>query len=356
MTTKFLLLFSTLGAAIAPAQNEAIFPDEYEAVAEGPFDSPRVPFARGISRVMFVYEAVDIAVPTGNQITRIGFREDGTLTAMDPGRVLQLEIRMGYTTETAATISGTFATQYSGTPVTVFGPAMLTLPNLRDSANPLPNGQFFVPFSTPFQYDPSQGNLLVEYLVYGNNAGGAPWNYRLDRADYYATRNYGPGGCQHSGGQTPTLTIANMRPGSNYSTTLASAPQSAFAVLSIVPGAQLVAPYSLQNLVPGIAPTCTGQIPLVGNLPLTGLTSASGAKTWTFAIPNDPSFADFRFASQAAVFDFFAPGGAVVSPGGEVTVGVSPRCSVVVGVGPPITTPSGTVTRNYCPVTFFTHQ
>ncbi|MCA8949310.1 MAG: hypothetical protein KDE27_07395 [Planctomycetes bacterium] len=350
---RFLLPL-LLGGALA-AQTTTIFPDEYVAVPEGPGNSPNLPLASGTSRVQVLYEGVDLAIPSGHQITKLGFRQDGALTQLDTGRGLQLEIRMGYSSEDSATMGSNFANNYATTPVTVFGPALYTLPDLRDTANPLPNGQFFINLTTPFTYNPSLGNLVVDYWIYGNSGGGTPFNYRLDRADYYSPVTYGPVGCPGSNG-TPNLTVDPTRPGLFYSTRLSSAPGSSFAVLVIVPGGQLQTPVSLQSLLPGVQASCTGQVNLAGALSLTGVTGSTGVKSWSFAIPNNPSFNDFDWASQALIFDFFAPGGAVVSNGAHVLTGVRPRTAIVSASGPPQLATTGSVQRNYCPVPFFVHQ
>jgi hypothetical protein len=75
-----------------------------------------------------------------------------------------------------------FDQNYATTPTTVFGPGLFTLPNLRDPSSPLPNGVFWLTLATPFVFNPANGNLVVEYRIYGNSAGGAAFLYYLDRA------------------------------------------------------------------------------------------------------------------------------------------------------------------------------
>lgn len=355
-----LLPFALLPAMLLPgaltSQTLTVFPDEYANVAEGPFNSPNYPFAYGTSRVQIVYEAVDLAIPAGHQIRRLAYRQDRTVTTMNPGRTLQLEVRMGYTSHTATTFTSTFANNYTTPPVTVFGPAMYALPNLRDNNNPLPNDLFFLPLTTPFTYQPANGNLVVEYLVYGNSGGGTGWTYYLDRSDYVSPVTYGPAGCPHSGNQTPNLTATPTRPGSSYSSSCTNGPGSSFALLLITPAQQLTTPFDLQAMIPGIHPTCLGQVPLNGVMVLTDFTNTAGGASWYFSIPNNPGFADMYWASQAAFFDFFAPGGVVVSNGAQVLTGAAPRTSVLAANGPPATLTTGGVSRNYNPVTFFEHQ
>lgn len=354
---KPILIPSLLAlSAFLPAQTTTIFPDEYAAVNEGPFNSPNLPLAIGTSRVQVVYESVDLAIPSGHQITHLGYRQDRTLTVMDTGRTLQLEIRMAYTAHTAASLTTNFANNLAVTPVTVFGPTTFVLPNLRETANPLANDRFFIPLATPFVYQPANGNLVVEYLIYGNSGGGSSFNYRLDRGDYYSPVTYGPVGCPHSGNGTPNLTASGTRPGLSYSTTCSSSPANSFGVLLIVPGQALLAPFSLQGFVPAINPNCRGQVLVANAIQLSGTSNASGSASWSFALPNNQAYADFLWSSQTVFYDFFAPGSVVVSNGAQVLTGAQPRTSILYATGAPLTPVTGTVSRNYNPITFFVHQ
>lgn len=346
---------SLLGAAVA--QSPAIFPAEYSAVAEGPVDSANLPLAYGTSRVQVVYERTDLNIPTGRQIRRLGFRQDATYTNIDAGRSLQLEIRMGYSALATAAVTGNYDTNYASPPMTVFGPAVLTLPALRDPAAPLANGQFWITLTTPFPYNPGTNNLVVEYRVYGTSGGGAPFTWRLDRADYYSPTVLGPDGCAHSGGQTPRLTVDPVRTGSYYSSSLTAAPAQNLAVLALTTGTQLATPFSLQPFLPGIAPTCRGQVSLTNPLTLTTVTNSSGSGYISFLVPNTPAiYNDMYVTSQAVLLDFFAPGGAAVSNGAQVQIGIPPRCTTVYGAGPPSTVTAGAPWTNYCPVSFFDYQ
>lgn len=354
--TFSVLLSAALLATSALAQNVAVFPDEYVAVPEGPLNSPNLPLARGTSRVQCLYNQIDLAIPSGHVITKLGFREDATLTTLDNGTTLQLEIRMGWSTNDHVSMVTNFDNNYAAPPVTVFGPAVFVLPNLRDGANPLPNGQFFIPLTTPFQYVPNGQNLVVEYRVFGTTGGGAQFNYRLDRADYYSPRTYGPAGCPHSGGGTPNLTLAATRPGQNFTASVTSAPGNAPSFLAINLGTGLVPPYDLSGIF-GTAPACTGQMNPVG-LALLGPSTASsgGAVSWSFLIPNNEVWADYVISAQGIFLDFFSPGQIVVSNGGEVLTGARSRSSIVAAAGVPTTVTTGTKSSYYCPVAFFEHQ
>jgi hypothetical protein len=350
-----LLPFALITASTF-AQSVAVFPDEYAAVPEGPFNSPNYPLAFGTSRVQVLYDQIDLAIPSGHVITRLGFRQDATVTTIDAGRTLQLEVRMGWSTNTPTSMGTNFDANYAAPPVTVFGPAAFVLPNLRDGASPLPNGQFFLTLATPFPYVSGGQNLVVEYRVFGTSGGGSAFSYRLDRADYYSPRTYGPAGCPHSGNGVPNLTLAATRPGLAFSASVATGPGNSPGLLALNLGVGIVPPYSLGGVFAGINPLCTGQLNPVGLATLGGSTSSAGAVSWSFTIPNNPAFADYVISSQALFLDFFAPGGLVTSNGAEVLTGAQPRTSIVAAGGAPTTVTTGAKSSNYCPVAFFEHQ
>lgn len=351
-----ILLPFLLATGGAVAQSIAIFPDEYAAVAEGPFNSPNYPLAFGTSRVQVLYDAVDLAIPSGRTITRLGFRQDATLATLDTGRTLQLEVRMGWSANTPTTMVTNFDNNYAAPPVTVFGPAAFVLPNLRDGANPLPNGQLFLNLTTPFLYAPAGQNLVVEYRIFGTSGGGGSFNYRLDRADYYSPRTYGPAGCPHSGSGVPNLTFGAVRPGLNFTANLATGPGNSPGILALNVGVGIVPPYALTGVFGGINPVCTGQVSPIGLATLNGVTSSGGADSWSFLVPNNPVFADYLISGQALFLDFFAPGGLVVSNGAQVLTGAQPRTAIVAAAGAPTAVTTGSKSNNYCPVAFFEHQ
>ncbi|MCB9876577.1 MAG: hypothetical protein H6835_03155 [Planctomycetes bacterium] len=352
----FAILPSLLLVASLAAQSTAVFPSDYAAVPEGPLNSPNLPLANGTSRVMIVHDRRDLDVPVGASITRIGFRQDATITAMDTGRALQLEIRMGYTNNAATQPATSFDSNYDGAPVTVFGPALFALPNLRDANAPLQDGRFFVDLTTPFVYQPGGRNLVVEYRVFGNSVGGASFNYRLDRADFFSPVMQAGAGCQHSGGGVPTLGAAGVRVGQPLQLSATGCPANSVAVVFLTVGAELLPnPFPLSLVLPGTAPACSGWLAPGQLAMLTANTTASGGMSLSYTVPNDELLNDLFISHQALLLDFFAPGGVVSSNGVQVQVGIKPRASVLAVQGPP-SSPTGGLTQNYCPVTFFAWQ
>jgi hypothetical protein len=355
MNPRSFVPLVALAAGLA-AQTTVVFPAEYTAVAEGPLNSPNLPLAFGTSRVLVVYDRQDVTVPDGASITQIGFRQDTAVTTLDTGRSLQLEVRMGYTTASSSAPSTTFDTNYDGAPATVFGPALFQLPNLRDTASPLPNGQLFVTLTTPFVFVPAGRNLVVEYRINGNSGGGTSFNYRLDRADFFSPVLLGAPGCATSGNVVPQLTANPVRTGQTLTLTGSTGPANSFGVVAIDVGGRLVTPFPLGAVFGGIAPACTGQL-LPANLATLGAaTSTNGGFTASYTIPNVPALNDLWVAHQALLLDAFAPGSLVVSNGVEVQIGIKPRSSIVAAQGLPSQLTTGTLNANYCPVAFFTWQ
>jgi hypothetical protein len=355
MNHRSLLPLLAAASGLA-AQTTGVFPAEYAAVTEGPLNSPNLPLANGTSRVLVVYDRQDMAVPDGASITRVGFRQDATLTAMDAGRALQLEVRMGFTANSATAPATTFDANYDGAPVTVFGPALFQLPNLRDANAPLTDGRFFVDLATPFVYAPAGRNLVVEYRVFGNSGGGSSFNYRLDRADFFSPVLLGAPGCATSGNQVPELTASPVRTGQTLTLTGTKGPANSFGIVIVDVGGRLAPPLPLDLIFAGVSPTCTAQLVPASLATIGAATTTNGGFTASYAIPNNPALNDLWLAHQALLLDVFAPGGLVVSNGAEVQVGIRPRSSIVAAQGLPSTLVTGTLTANYCPVAFFTWQ
>jgi len=356
MNNLTIKLSSLLLCSAAFAQNVAIFPDEYVDVPEGPFNSFNLPFAKGVSRAQCLYDTVDIDIPSGNTISKIGFREDGQTTFTDNGVAMQIEIRMGWSTYDHQSMTTNFDNNYDAPPVTVFGPAIWTPPNLRDPANPLPNGELFITLDTPFSYVPAGRNLVVEYRITGTANGGAAFTYRLDRADFYSPISYGAAGCMHSGGGVPNHVVQPTRPGLSWSGSIQQGPANAPAFLAINVGLPLGTPFPLSTVFGGVSPTCTIQMPLTNTELFGGSTSSNGSANWSFVIPNDNIFADMTMSSQVFFFDFFSPGQIVISNGAEVKTGVRTRCSIVSANGQPASTTTGSKSQWYGPVTLFEHN
>lgn len=334
-------------AASLAAQLTVTFPSDHANVA-GAFATQNYPYSNGVSRIMLLYEAWDVGVAPGASIGRIGVRQDGVQTA--PGRSLQLEVRMGYTARTSANMLTNYDQNYAGPAQSVFGPALFALPAFVSTP---PGGQIvWLDLTTPFVWQPSNGNLLIEWRVSANSTGGAAFNYPLDRADFLSPVTSGSSvGCQHSGGQTATLTSQPTRIGGNWNLAINQGPASSAVLLAVQLGGALGAPVSLQPVLPGIQPTC--QIFVSGATAFFGATTGTtGYFQWVVPIPNNLAFNDLTIASQALFVDFFSPGGFVTSDGDQVQFGVAPAQTMLYSAGS-VSAITGLLWTNFGLVTLF---
>ena len=172
---KTTLLVSLAIAGSLSAQTTYTFPSDHAAIPNGTGYAPNFPYAYGVSRMQAEYDAWDLVIPANTSISRIGFRQDGTNAST--GHALHLEVLMGYTSNNAANLSGTYASNYAGTMTSVFGPALFTLPTLTSVGG----ATVWLNLTTPFVYNPpANQNLLVEWRVAANNNGNAAFTYYHD--------------------------------------------------------------------------------------------------------------------------------------------------------------------------------
>lgn len=102
-------------------QSVVALPFECTVLLEGLQNAPNRPFANGTSLVMIVDDASDMAVPVDASITRLGFGRVATLTTMDAGRYLELEVRMGFTTNSATAPSNACDANDDGPTTAILG-------------------------------------------------------------------------------------------------------------------------------------------------------------------------------------------------------------------------------------------
>jgi hypothetical protein len=354
MKTYTILGFLLLAGAAA-AQNTATFPSDHASIPNGRSSIYWFPYSYGVSRMMAVYESWDVNVPAGRQINRIGVRAEGT--TLSYGKSLQLEVRMGQTEKTSANLLSNYDSNYFGTPTTVFGPALFTLPDLNNPLNPNPTGNMvWLNLTTPYTFDPNK-NLLVEWRVIANNNGGAQFQYTLDSADFESPLATGPQGCTHSGSQIPLLESRRTAVGDTWYCDLSRAPANQLATWFVSVGAPLVPQYSLAPFLPGIAPACQGQIPFNNLFAVSATTGGGGSHTFSVPIPNRRIFNNMILSSQVLCTDVFAPGGFVVSNGDQIEIGIEPATAVIYHQGS-ATNATGSVSGNggINVITFFGHN
>lgn len=148
---------------ILPAQTVTYFAPSGHATNEGnAFNT--IPWWSGSGTYQQLHDAADLAnvLPGGiGAIKAIGLRKDGVQTSGVPTRNVDVQITLGTTAVTAATMSTTFATNLGGTPTVVLPMTNLNLPQLVQTSVPNPIGWSF-PFATPYPYFSTVGNLCWE--------------------------------------------------------------------------------------------------------------------------------------------------------------------------------------------------
>jgi hypothetical protein len=126
-----------------------------------------------------IYDADQVGVPFGATINGVSFRLDNAASAF-PAADLTLDrfdITMSSATNSAATMSGTFASN-EGADVTTVRSGPITIP--ANSYPPTADGGhrfgLFIPFTRPFVY---KGGPITMLLRNGNTSGASP-NFNID--------------------------------------------------------------------------------------------------------------------------------------------------------------------------------
>lgn len=114
--------------------------------------------------------------PTAFVMNGVALRWDNQTYLQIPGALVDLEINVGYTTKTPATISSTFAANFdSGAPVNVLPRQNVQLPDQNNPPATNPNDfQVLIPFPVTFAWTPQPGrNLLIEFVMRGSSLGSS---------------------------------------------------------------------------------------------------------------------------------------------------------------------------------------
>lgn len=120
--------------------------------------------------------------PTTMVLNAVALRWDNQNLLQIPGGLVDLEINVGYTTKTPATIGTTFAANFdSGAPVNVLPRQNVSFPdqNTPPATNPA-EFQVLLPWNTTFTWVPQPGrNLLIEFVMRGSSLGSS-FTYVMD--------------------------------------------------------------------------------------------------------------------------------------------------------------------------------
>ncbi|MEZ5963989.1 MAG: hypothetical protein R3F56_09115 [Planctomycetota bacterium] len=150
-----------LAAASLPAQTYNTAPDGF-ATVEGNSNNT-IPFWAQSGTYQQVHDAADLTNVFGPVavINSINLRKDGLVSSTVAGRAADFEFTLGVTTVSAITATGVFATNLGSAPQVVLPYTNINLPALANASVPNPIGWTF-PFTVPFTYTPSSGNLCWE--------------------------------------------------------------------------------------------------------------------------------------------------------------------------------------------------
>ena len=282
-------------------------------------------------------------LPVARTLRGLALRQDQNVSGVFRGYPIDLQIDVGYTTLTPATITTTFASNFdSGPPITVLPQRTVVLPDMNPIPNPVPSSFLVeIPFVNPFPYQPQAGrNLLVQVTQRGNGAGDQPFVYMLDAATntttsrLVSTPTATTGTVSHNAGlvmafsydgsssAVPLLTSTGEPVLANtFSVDVSQARPNAPALLLIGASNQSWngIPLPLPLAAAG-APGCS--LLAAGDTIVAVATDGSGRAAFTFAVPPDPTLLGARLFNQYAVFD---PGanamGLVWTRGGEGLIG-----------------------------------
>jgi hypothetical protein len=173
------------GGSTGPAavDNTAVLPVAFaNAHANSYTGNTNTPFASAPMQYQQVFLGSEL--PGAMLMTGIGVRRDDWQSGAYAGQTVDLEINLGFTTLTPATLTNTFASNFdSGPAINVLLRANVTLPALPST--PVPDPTVFnvhIPFTTPFVWPAGGGgkNLLLEIVNRGNSNGSLAFTYYLD--------------------------------------------------------------------------------------------------------------------------------------------------------------------------------
>lgn len=140
------------------AQTLVVVPNANETMNGN--NGSKIPFSQGGGRFQQIFEASQFSAITGPQrITEIAFRRDSSTTSFNV-TIADVQINLSTTSSTPLTLSSSYASNVGPDDLIVHtGP--LTLSASGTTVVPKPF-DITIPLDPGFDYDPSQGNLLLD--------------------------------------------------------------------------------------------------------------------------------------------------------------------------------------------------
>lgn len=296
---KQLLAF-LLPAAALVGQSLVAVPASHAAIDGS--SSTNVPFGRSVpTRVQYVYDGSLFAGP--GTITAVAFRLDGGTSAAS--KIVDCELSLSTAPLSLVNLSVDFAQNRGANATVVLPRQLLTLPAQAVGAVPNP---FLppIPLTTPFAYDPAQGPLVLEVVVFGQ----PPGTYTFDVTFVCTSPELpvGPPSCIGSNGLPVSVesTTPQVIWGRPWVPRLRDALPNTLAVMSLgtfdsAPWGGFLLPQDLQALG---APGCYLSIDMAATF--LGVTATDGTATFPFVVPNEPLLLGEWFRFQGGALDLQA--------------------------------------------------
>lgn len=305
---RHLLLTAVALLGSLSAQSPLPLPGSH-ATLEGS-SSTNVPFGRSVpTRVQYVYDGSLFAGPV--TITEVAFRLDGATGAA--AKLVDCEMSMSTSPLSLPNLAVDFASNRGANATVVLARQLLTLPAQASAAVPnafLPP----IPLTTPFSYDPAQGPLVLEIVVFGQ----PPGTYSLD-VTYVCTSpivEFGSAGCLGSNGQAVRVESVTTQVmwGRPWILRTHDAPANTISLLALgTTDAGIWEGYLLPyEMGPIGAPGCHLLVEALAIFPT--MSGSDGSATFPLSIPNMPSLQGVWIYFQGGALDLQAnPLGMVTS-------------------------------------------
>jgi hypothetical protein len=296
-------MLPALLSCVALAQTTKVLPGGMEWV-EGPTVFT-YPFGRQTAAIQLLYDADQVTLGQGI-VLGIKFRQnDVTATQTHPGYVKDYRVTCYTVTTPAMVMVAALATNVGSATGTIVFQGPVTVPPVQVLTTKPASFDIAIPFTTPYVYDGSQGNLLL--LIETADTTTPPSTYRLDAVNFLYSTVTGlttaidQQGCT-LGGQALSLSVsqANAIVGGDITHTITSSANGAFPVVFAAVGFD-ASPVDLTGY--GM-PGCTywPTTPIV----LLAIEGAGGYAPIVWSLPNHPVVEGIGLVSQ--VFGLAASG------------------------------------------------
>ncbi|MCA8955624.1 MAG: hypothetical protein KDC87_06095 [Planctomycetes bacterium] len=322
--TSTLALALMTALATGHAQNKVVPPHLTSVEGSSFFD---LPYVYNAGRYQQIWEGPAVCAGTA-LINQLSFRRDtDNKTAYAATTFPNTTVRLGFTPVTPAAMSTTFATNLAGaTMTTILNGVSYSLPAQPALSSVAPFNVHY-PTTTPFLFQRSQGNLMLEIVHAGQATSKAL--YTLDGEAPSAAAGYvRPFGSfgRFSGGDTPTFTCdaAKLIPGGAIALSVTALKQAytaaAFFGFSNALWNGIPLPLDLGILGAPSNTLYTGRVVEVA-LPVVGSTTGYAGAV-SLPLPTSNAFAGYRIFAQTWFADAAANAlGVVTSNGLELTAG-----------------------------------